>query len=161
MKWIYDSGYHHPLAAYLIGLAFVLVVARKLPFLWGYLFVFTVEILADATATGAWSPVPPDTGAYTFFSVLFIVLGDFRYFFLAERVSELGEPRARFVRVLGEQVVGLEGMEQIGRAVLQGLRIDALALLLLVIEIEEGQQRLGAGGVKQRHGIGHVSRERR
>lgn len=94
-KSIYDSGYHHPLVAYLVGLAFVLVLARRLPFLYGYLVVFTVEILADATATGAWSSVPLGTPAYTFWSVLFIVLGDFRYFFLAERMIDLDEPITR------------------------------------------------------------------
>lgn len=94
-KSIYDSAWHHPFVAYVVGLVFLLVVARRVavtrraPFLYAYLLVFTVEILADACATGAWSPVPMDTPAYTFFSVLFIVLGDFRYFFLVERVTRL------------------------------------------------------------------------
>lgn len=87
MKAIYDSPFHHPLVAWLVGLALLFAIARRLPFLYAYLVVFLVEILADAVATGAWSPVPMGTPAYTAFSVLFIVLGDFRYFFLVERVT--------------------------------------------------------------------------
>ncbi len=95
MKWIYDSAWHHPFVAYVLGLALLFDVARRLPFLYGYLFVFLVEILADACATGGWSPVPLGTGAYTFFSVLFIVLGDFRYFYFAERATRLQQPWLR------------------------------------------------------------------
>ena len=78
MKSIYDSAFHHPFVAYLVGLVLLFDIARRLPFLYGYLFVFLVEILADACATGGWSPVPLGTSAYTVFSVLFIVLGDYR-----------------------------------------------------------------------------------
>lgn len=87
MKDIYDSAWHHPFVAYVVGLWLVFAIARRLPFLYGYLFVFVTCILADATCTGGWSPVPMGTPAYTFFSVLFIILGDMRYFVLAERVS--------------------------------------------------------------------------
>ncbi len=92
MKWIYDSPFHHPFAAYVVGLALLFDVARRLPFLYGYLVLFLVEILADACVTGGWSPVPLGTPAYTVFSVLFIVLGDFRYFYFAERATHLAEP---------------------------------------------------------------------
>jgi len=95
MKAIYDSAWHHPLVAYAVGLALLLAIARRLPFLYGYLSVFLVCILADATCTGGWSPVPLDTPAYTAFSVIFIILGDLRYFLLGERVSRLDEPLAR------------------------------------------------------------------
>ncbi len=92
MKSIYDSAFHHPFVAYLVGLVLLFDIARRLPFLYGYLFVFLVEILADACATGGWSPVPLGTSAYTVFSVLFIVLGDFRYFYFAERATRLDKP---------------------------------------------------------------------
>ncbi len=100
-KAIYDSAWHHPFVAYVVGVALLFALAGKVvraprvPFLHAYLVVFTVEILADACATGAWSPVPMNTPAYTFFSVLFIVLGDFRYFFLVERVTRLDRPADR------------------------------------------------------------------
>jgi hypothetical protein len=87
MKSIYDSAWHHPFVAYVVGLWFLWLLARRLPFLYAYLLVFLVLILADATVTGAWSPVPIGTPAYTAFSVAFIVLGDLRYFVLAERVT--------------------------------------------------------------------------
>lgn len=98
MKAIYDSAWHHPLVAYLVGLWLLFAIARRLPFLYGYLFVFLVCILADATCTGAFSPVPPNTPAYTASSVIFIILGDMRYFILGERVSRLDEPLGRTLR---------------------------------------------------------------
>ncbi len=101
MKALYDSGWHHPFLAYVAGLVLLFAIARRLPFLYGYLTVFLLTILADATVTGAWSPVPLGTPAYTFFSVLFIILGDLRYFLLAERVSR---PRDSLARTLAFSV---------------------------------------------------------
>lgn len=95
MKAIYDSAWHHPLVAYAVGLWLLWEIARRLPFLYGYLIVFLVLILADATATGAFSPIPLGTPAYTAFSVIFIILGDLRYFVFAERVTR---PRETFWR---------------------------------------------------------------
>ncbi len=97
MKAIYDSAWHHPFVAYVVGIALLVALVRHLPFLYGYLVLFTVAILADATATGGWSPVPLGTTAYTVFSVLFIVLGDLRYFVLVERVTH---PNATLARVM-------------------------------------------------------------
>jgi hypothetical protein len=98
MKAIYDSAWHHPLVTYLVGFCLLFAIARRLPFLYGYLLVFLVCILADATCTGAFSPVPPNTPAYTASSVIFIILGDMRYFILGERVSRLEEPLRRTLR---------------------------------------------------------------
>jgi hypothetical protein len=98
VKAIYDSPLHHPLVAFLAGLALLFALARRLPFLYGYLVVFLVAILADAMVTGAWSPVPRDTAAYTVLSVVFIILGDLRYFLLAEKMSA---PARSFGAVLG------------------------------------------------------------
>lgn len=95
MKAIYDSPWHHPLVAYVAGIALLCFVVRRLPFLYAYLVTFTVTILADATATGSWSPIPIGTTAYTVFSVLFIVLGDLRYFLFAERVSHPNDTLSR------------------------------------------------------------------
>lgn len=94
-KAAYDSAWHHPFIAYLAGAALLLAIARRLPFLYGYLVVFLVVILADATVTGSLSPVPAGTGVYTALSVVFIVLGDLRYFLLAERVTRPSEPLSR------------------------------------------------------------------
>jgi hypothetical protein len=93
LKAAYDSAWHHPFVAYVAGVALLWAVVRRLPFLYGYLVVFVAIILADATVTGGWSPVPTGSSAYTVFSVVFIVLGDLRYFLLAERVTR---PRESF-----------------------------------------------------------------
>lgn len=98
MKALYDSAWHHPFVAYLAGLALLFAIARRLSFLYGYLLVFLLAILADATVTGAWSPVPLGTPTYTAFSVLFIVLGDLRYFLLAERVTRPEDSLAASLR---------------------------------------------------------------
>lgn len=97
MKTIYDSAWHHPFVAYVVGVALLFVLARRLPFLYAYLLVFLVTILADATVTGGWSPVPSGTLAYTVFSVVFIVLGDLRYFVLAERVTHPNDTLSRVI----------------------------------------------------------------
>lgn len=95
MKAIYDSGWHHPFVAFVAGLLLLFAIARRLPFLHAYLVVFLVEILADATVTGAWSNVPSGTPLYTTLSVVFIVLGDFRFFFLADRATRERAPLGR------------------------------------------------------------------
>lgn len=95
MKAIYDSAWHHPFVAWVVGLGLLVAVARRLPFLYAYTVLFTTVILADALATGGWSPIPLGTPAYTFWSVVFIILGDFRYFFLVERVTHPDEPLGR------------------------------------------------------------------
>jgi len=95
VKAIYDSPWHHPFVAYAVGIALLFALARRLPFLYAYLVLFTVTILADATATGGWSPVPMGTLSYTVFSVLFIVLGDLRYFVLVERATHPNDSLSR------------------------------------------------------------------
>lgn len=97
MKSIYDSAWHHPFVAYVVGAFLLFEIARRLPFLYAYSVVFLVSILADATVTGGWSPIPLGTTAYTVFSVLFIILGDLRYFVLVERATH---PSDKFSRVL-------------------------------------------------------------
>ena len=101
MKALYDSPWHHPFLTYLAGAVLLFALARRLPFLYAYLFVFLVIILADANVTGGWSPVPIDTPLYTALSVVFIILGDFRYFLLAERATR---PKASFGAVLAFSV---------------------------------------------------------
>jgi hypothetical protein len=94
MKPLYDSGFHHPFVAYVAGLALLFALARRLPFLHGFLVVFSVAILADATVTGAWSPVGSESPLYTPLSVLFVILGDLRYFLLVERYALPSRPFA-------------------------------------------------------------------
>jgi hypothetical protein len=94
MKTLYDSGLHHPFVAYVAGLALLFAIARRLPFLLGFLVVFSVAILADATVTGAWSPLSSESPLYTPLSILFVILGDLRYFLLVERYASPSRPFA-------------------------------------------------------------------
>jgi hypothetical protein len=126
VKWIYDSGFHHPLAAYVVGIGLLFALARRLPFLYAYLVLFTVEILADATATGAFSPIPLGSPLYTVSSVVFIVLGDFRYFFLAERVTRLDTKLARpFLVALAISIIVplVTGIMQLTMPVMENMRV--------------------------------------
>lgn len=97
MKALYDSGWHHPFAAYVAALILLALVARRLNFLPGFLVVFCTEIVADATVTGAWSPVPVDSAWFATLSIVFVILGDLRYFILAEHYTR---PRAPLRQVL-------------------------------------------------------------
>lgn len=96
MKALYDSGWHHPFAAYVAGFALLFVIARRLPFLYSYLVVFTVAILADANVTGAWTPLPAmGPTAASVLPIVFVILGDYRFFFFAERAANLHAPLSR------------------------------------------------------------------
>ena len=59
---------------------------------------------------------------------------------LAERLAELREPRVRRRRILGERLEGLAREEE-ERTVVQRLGVDALALLVLLVEIEQRRHR--------------------
>lgn len=103
MKSIYDSGFHHPLAAYVANvllLMFVLAEGRAIkPLLRAYLVVFGLEILADACVTGAWSPIASSSPWYSPLSILFVILGDLRYFVFASRVARPDDPLGRHALV--------------------------------------------------------------
>ena len=91
---LYASPIHDPLFFWLAAAFFVLVLAARLPFLAGFLVVFTFEIAADALATGALSPIPKGASWGTPVAVAFVILGDFRYFLLVEHYRKEGRSRA-------------------------------------------------------------------
>lgn len=89
MKALYDSGWHHPFAAYL-GLAVLVVLLARAPrgtFLFRWAALFGLVLAADATITGAWSPLPSSSPLFTPLSIAFVILGDARFFFLQERFA--------------------------------------------------------------------------
>lgn len=89
MKALYDSGWHHPFAAYL-GLAVLAVLLARAPrgtFLFRWAALFGLVLAADATITGAWSPLPSSSPLFTPLSIAFVILGDARFFFLQERFA--------------------------------------------------------------------------
>lgn len=98
MKALYDSGWHHPFAAYL-GLAVLVVLLARAPrgtFLFRWAAFFGLVLAADATITGAWSPLPSSSPLFTPLSIAFVILGDARFFFLQERFAR---PDASTLRV--------------------------------------------------------------
>jgi hypothetical protein len=91
---IYDSPWHNPAAFWAAGLAFLAWWMRRKPFLTAFVALFTVEILADALSSGAWSPVTLlHSPAEQPLSIAFVILGDWRYFLVAERYAR--SPSAR------------------------------------------------------------------
>jgi hypothetical protein len=88
VKAIYDSHWHNPILFLVAGVAFLaFAVARGLPFLRAYALLFTIEIMTDALLTGGWSPLGQGASAASALAVIFVVLGDWRYFLLLERYA--------------------------------------------------------------------------
>jgi hypothetical protein len=102
---VYESTLYHPLLFWLAGGALVLAIARRLPFLYAYLVVFVVEILADATLTSAWSPLRTGTVGATAASVAFVILGDARYFVLLARAQSAAMSPVRWLAAFGLALV--------------------------------------------------------
>jgi hypothetical protein len=98
---IYDSPWHNPGFFWLCGALFFLGLGLKIGGFRGFLVVFGLEILADCTLTGGWTPIPPGVAGGTFASVLFVILGDLRYLFLAEALRGAGLGRAALLRAAG------------------------------------------------------------
>jgi len=105
---IYGSTWHHPVAFWVVGVPVLIFLAlrlrevrgrdseRRLPLV--LLLGFQLAILADAWMTSAWSPFSDETSSKTAASILFVVLGDLRYFVLLQRFGlpreEATNPRA-------------------------------------------------------------------
>jgi hypothetical protein len=87
VKAVYESPWHNPALFLATGVVFLVVLSWGLPFLRAFALLFTAEIMADAFLTGGWTPVVPGSTAASAFAVLFVVLGDWRYFLLLERYA--------------------------------------------------------------------------
>jgi hypothetical protein len=83
---IYDAAWHHPGIAWAAALLTAIVFARRQPFLIGWSAIFLLAVVADAWATGAFSRVPAEHAWIA--GVVFVILGDLRYFALAERFAQ-------------------------------------------------------------------------
>jgi hypothetical protein len=98
---IYQSAWLHPGAAFLLGALgtlLVLVFARRSLLLFA---ILELAILVDAALTGALSPLLPGGATATYAALLFVILGDLRYFYLVERQrNEAGRGRALFAATL-------------------------------------------------------------
>jgi hypothetical protein len=82
---VYESAWFQPVFFWIGGAMFLLAIAARMPFLQGFLVLGAFEILADATLTGPWSPVPRVPALATAVPIAFVILGDARYFALVAR----------------------------------------------------------------------------
>jgi hypothetical protein len=89
VKALYDSPWHHPFLCWVAhALFFVALLVRKgdVPFYRRFFWLFGLEIVSDALLTGGWTPLRGPSLAATIFPVVFVILGDLRYFLLVEYV---------------------------------------------------------------------------
>jgi hypothetical protein len=94
---IYASGWHNPGIIWVAGVLFLVALSWRRSFLFGYLTIFTVAILADAAQSGAFAPAQIAQAGFGLPVVItFIILGDFRYFLLIERYATVREGEPRF-----------------------------------------------------------------
>lgn len=103
---VYGSIWHHPVAFWAAGLPVLLLLLRRRlqsgsQFALNALIVFQVAILLDAWLTSALSPLSEGTTAKTAAAVVFVVLGDLRFFVLVERYGRPAEQGRRLGRWLG------------------------------------------------------------
>jgi hypothetical protein len=89
---LYDSPWHSPALYWLLGGLFLLAVLRRLPFLVALTIFFTFVVLCDVLVTGALSPLGASPWAGRL-AVLFVVLGDLRFFLLVERFARRPDER--------------------------------------------------------------------
>jgi hypothetical protein len=92
---LYQSPWQHPGLAFLFGGISILLVVALRPFhsraargalpITLLFALFQFEILLDAALTGALTPLSGNGALATLLPVLFVVLGDLRYFYLVER----------------------------------------------------------------------------
>jgi len=102
---IYNSPWHHPAVAWAAALAAVpLALALGRTRLVALLIVLEAEIALDAWITGAWTPLAASSPWSERAAVAFVVLGDWRFFYLVERQWRERAP-ALFVSLLWSLVI--------------------------------------------------------
>jgi hypothetical protein len=81
-RQIYDSAWQHPGLAFAGGaLVLVWTLLTRLPH-WRWMVALQLVMTLDALCTGALSPIPSASKWSQVASVLFVICGDARYFFL-------------------------------------------------------------------------------
>lgn len=96
LQQIYNGPAHLPAITLLSVTLLFLIMGRRLPFMVGFCITFGWLITMDAWFNGAWSPIPE--GSRVPFELLFVIVGDWRYFLLVERYSEKRLTAAGWVR---------------------------------------------------------------
>jgi hypothetical protein len=79
--------------------------ARKHTFLAAYTAIFAVAIAVDAYVNGPLTPVPKDTPWETAAGVVFVIVGDLRYFVAVERLVRGSFGRAALAAAIGWSLV--------------------------------------------------------
>src|SRR4051812_6357873 len=114
LQLINDSAWHLPAMTFFTITLFFLVLARRLPFVVGFTIVFGWLIAADAWSTGPISALPPNVRSYA--SLLFVIVGDWRYLLLVERYSLGKLTPVRYLRSLAiPMLLSAVGIPFIGR----------------------------------------------
>jgi hypothetical protein len=96
----YSSPWQHPGIAWIAGVLLLLWWSWTMrgpgrqAWRWAF-FVLEAEILIDAWLTGAWSPLHSTGRAATAAAVIFVILGDLRFFYLVERQRGPAAPGLR------------------------------------------------------------------
>lgn len=94
---IYDSALHHPGLCFVAAVPVLWALLRARPdgaaasdraWLWRFALVFQLLIVLDAYFTGAWAPLPPAHPLIVALAVLFVVVGDLRFFLILERLTD-------------------------------------------------------------------------
>lgn len=112
---IYDAALHHPGIAWLAAVVTAIAFARRQRFLVGWFVLFLLAIVADAWATGAFTRVPAEQGWIA--GVVFVILGDLRFFLLAERYARGKLDRKGIATALGLALLVPVATEVLRRAV--------------------------------------------
>jgi hypothetical protein len=94
----YPSAWQHPGIAWIAGVPLLAIgtflLRRERVWRWVFL-VLQAEILIDAWLTGAWSPLGSTGRAAVVASVIFVIGGDLRFFYLVERQRGAAAPGLR------------------------------------------------------------------
>jgi hypothetical protein len=125
---LYDSGWHHPLACLVATLLSLVALAVRRPALWKLALVLQLEIALDALLTGAWSPLEMSAAPAQLLAVLFVLVGDWRWYFLLLRQ---GLPRAPAAGAALAASMMVPVLAFVARAALPRLLGSTRALLLL------------------------------
>jgi hypothetical protein len=105
---IYESPWHHPAACWVAAPLILGALWQARPGrdagteqtrLFRLALLGQLVIVADALCTGAWSPLPQGSRSASVAELLFVVLGDLRYFVLLEQFA--APRRGRILRALG------------------------------------------------------------
>ena len=93
---LYDSPFNQPLAGWLLTAATIVWLLRQpRGLLRTVLLVFAAQLCLDNFLTGAWNPIPATSTFSQPLAILFVILGDLRFFLLTERFTKPATPSWR------------------------------------------------------------------